>query len=208
MEKHVYLVRHGESTSNADKIHYGHGAPLTVKGRDQAQLIAKRVDRLQVNALFCSDFPRAIETAEIIGAKINLEPIQNQLFGELRGPSSIEGKHIESSENIEAHTKIGASSDPHFRFHDEETFAELVERGTAALKVLSEHSAEKIVVVTHGGFLRLIAGLVLFRESLTKREFHNLLEHWKTTNTGLTYLTFDEENGWFLRTLNDQSHLG
>ena len=59
----TWLVRHGQSASNAGLPTVGHGeVPLTALGREQAREIARRVDR-QPDRLIVSPFLRAQETA-------------------------------------------------------------------------------------------------------------------------------------------------
>lgn len=58
----VWLVRHGQSTSNAGLPATGHGdVPLTELGHEQARAVARRVDR-QPDLLIVSPFLRARQT--------------------------------------------------------------------------------------------------------------------------------------------------
>jgi broad specificity phosphatase PhoE len=62
----TWLVRHGQSASNAGQPAMGHGnVPLTALGREQADALALRVDR-QPDLLIVSPFLRARETSEPI----------------------------------------------------------------------------------------------------------------------------------------------
>ncbi|HXA21588.1 MAG TPA: histidine phosphatase family protein [Acetobacteraceae bacterium] len=59
----IWLVRHGQSASNAGLPAVGHGeVPLTALGQEQAREVARRVDR-QPDRLIVSPFVRAQETA-------------------------------------------------------------------------------------------------------------------------------------------------
>jgi broad specificity phosphatase PhoE len=59
----TWLVRHGQSASNAGLPAVGHGeVPLTALGQDQAREVARRVDR-QPDRLIVSPFLRTQETA-------------------------------------------------------------------------------------------------------------------------------------------------
>jgi broad specificity phosphatase PhoE len=65
----MLLVRHGQSTWNAEGRWQGHvGVPLTPLGRKQAAQAALAVRA--VDAIVSSDLPRACETAEIIGREL------------------------------------------------------------------------------------------------------------------------------------------
>lgn len=65
----TWLVRHGQSASNAGLPAAGHGdVPLTELGREQACAVARRVDR-QPDLLIVSPFLRARATSEPIQAR-------------------------------------------------------------------------------------------------------------------------------------------
>lgn len=209
MEKHIYFVRHGESESNADHVHRGTNSKLTERGRAQAEEVAQRIEKVGADALLSSTFERAVETADIIGQHIGREGEQSALLGEWLEPSHLRGLHRDDPAAVEVRELINEMvHDDHFRAHDEETFAELLERGRRALQFLEEYPGERICVVTHGGFLRVLVGIILFRDDFTKSLFRHLRFHFKTTNTGITYVGYHKTTGWGLLTLNDQSHLG
>lgn len=210
MEKHVYLVRHGQSDSNADGIYRGKEAQLTDTGREQAKAVAERIERIGVEALITSQFPRATETAGFIGERLGLAPIQNESFGEWNEPSPVIGMHKHGEEAKKIFDRIlHAVDDHHFQSHDEETFVDLLRRADAALEALLTHPAERIAVVTHGGFLRMLIGRVVFGPDFSKKHFVDLLKNMLTTNTGITYITYTEERPWWhLISWNDISHFG
>src|SRR5262245_40290829 len=67
----LLLVRHGQSTWNADGRWQGQGdPPLSPLGERQAAEAAERVQAM--DALWSSDLRRAWQTAEIIGARASL----------------------------------------------------------------------------------------------------------------------------------------
>lgn len=210
MEKHVYFVRHGESESNVDGIYRGEEAQLTESGRTQARTVAERIRRLGVEAVISSTFLRAHDTASAIGERLDLPVETVKLFGEWAEPTHILGTHRDDPEReAERDAIFAAHHDPHYRHHDEETFAELVARAEAALRALREHPASRICVVTHGGFLRILTGIIILGSDFTKKNFYRMLRHLLTTNTGITYVKLeDEARGWRMVTWNDQSHLG
>ncbi|HKG40135.1 MAG TPA: histidine phosphatase family protein [Conexibacter sp.] len=81
----ILLARHGETDDNVPPLRFQgqRDTPLNDRGRDQARELAERVAALDspVTSLWCSDLSRARETAEIVGARIGLEP---QLDARLR----------------------------------------------------------------------------------------------------------------------------
>jgi broad specificity phosphatase PhoE len=66
----LYLIRHGESVPNVTPIIGGMrgDAGLTDRGREQAQLLEKRLreEELHADQLYASTLPRALETAEYV----------------------------------------------------------------------------------------------------------------------------------------------
>ena len=92
----TWLVRHGQSASNAGLPAVGHGeVPLTALGREQAREVARRVDR-QPDLLIVSPFLRAQETAA---------PMQNDR--ELRpGLGVAREKVLQLDERVGLHEKL------------------------------------------------------------------------------------------------------
>lgn len=79
----TWLVRHGQSTSNAGLPAVGHGeVPLTALGEEQAREVAHRVER-QPDRLIVSPFLRAQATAEPIRARWPSVPCETWPIEEL-----------------------------------------------------------------------------------------------------------------------------
>jgi broad specificity phosphatase PhoE len=79
----TWLVRHGQSTSNAGFPAIGHGeVPLTALGLEQAHEVARRVER-QPDLLIVSPFLRAQATADPIRTRWPLAPCQTWPIQEL-----------------------------------------------------------------------------------------------------------------------------
>jgi probable phosphoglycerate mutase len=159
----VYFVRHGESEGNVGSIRQGPHSPLTKHGRKQANFIADRVARLEVDTLVSSTMKRAVETAEIIGQRIEKPFETSELFIERRRPKEQIGNAKNSPLALEAETAIIQNfTVPGFRYSDEENFDDLKKRAEAALEFLVQKSTNRVVVVTHGFFLRVLAAYAVF----------------------------------------------
>src|SRR3954447_2263287 len=66
----LILVRHGESTWNAEERLQGQlDPPLSERGREQSRALAGIVDGVPDDRGVCSDLSRARETAELIGLR-------------------------------------------------------------------------------------------------------------------------------------------
>jgi broad specificity phosphatase PhoE len=207
--KHVYFVRHGESDSNVDGIHRGRDAMLTEQGHAQAASAAARVAALSVEALISSPFPRAVDTARAIESRTGLPVVQEELFAEWEPPSSFIGQHRADPAVREAHQTLLNAGDRDYRHEDEETFSELSARAQAALAFLEQQPSERLCVVTHGGLIVVLAGVIALQDSFSKENFSTMFRQLRLNNTGITYARYDpDKHGWQLVTWNDQAHLG
>src|SRR3989338_3304650 len=75
--KTVYLVRHGESSTNVGGPILGAETPLTNNGRAQAVTVAERCTRIPIDVIISSTHVRARETAEAVSAKVS-KPIRSE----------------------------------------------------------------------------------------------------------------------------------
>lgn len=208
--KRIYLVRHGESTANAMHVHGGPQHTLTPKGIEQAQFVAERCSKLPVEAIFASTMVRAQQTGEYIAKKLNLPLKTCEYIAELRGPSSLMERPEEDPEVAAGFAALNASMGPGYRHSDEENFDDLVARAGKALEFFASQPEEHIVAVTHGLFLRALIAHAFFGSTLNPREYLQLLQGFKSENTGLTILEYREdtpERPWRLFVWNDHAHL-
>ena len=66
----LYLVRHGETSLNRERIFQGHLDPeLSELGREQAKRLALRLEGEEIGAFYSSDLVRAYQNAAAIAAK-------------------------------------------------------------------------------------------------------------------------------------------
>jgi broad specificity phosphatase PhoE len=85
----LLLARHGETDWNRDQRWQGHSGPrLNEQGRRQARVLAAQLN--DIDAIYSSDTIRARETAEIVGASLDLsvetDPRLREVnFGEWEG---------------------------------------------------------------------------------------------------------------------------
>jgi len=67
----LILIRHGESTWNRERRIQGQlDPPLSEQGHEQARLVAGRLGRREVEALYTSDLLRASQTAAPIATTL------------------------------------------------------------------------------------------------------------------------------------------
>lgn len=201
----IVLVRHGESQVTVRRVVGGPRSctGLSELGRQQAERLRARLARtreIAATALYSSQYPRAIETAEIICAALGLPVTVEAGFGEHDPGPECDG--LTFGEFIDRHGMPDWESDPHaITFPGGETIAEFDLRVGAALsRVLREHAGGVVVITCHGGVIDGVLRTAL-RAPMT-----GAFELW-TTNTSLTELVHVRPGRWRLIRYNDAAHL-
>lgn len=156
-----YIVRHGETQWNVEKLHQGHlDSPLTERGLAQAKETAEMLKDIHFDEVFSSDVLRAKRTAEIIVLEKGLAITTNELLRE-RHYGKYEGKpnsylKEEQRERIEKFQTLSREEQEKFKYTpDLESNAELVLRFTTFLQEIAPaYQGKKVLVVTHGGIVK------------------------------------------------------
>jgi broad specificity phosphatase PhoE len=171
----IHLARHGQTAYNAEGRFQGHlPVPLDDTGREQARKLAGTVADVEVRALVCSPLARARETADIVAARIGLEPEEDPRFaetdtGDWTGRSFAEVK----AEDPEGFRRFEVS-DPEFRYPGGESFAEQSDRVQDGLRELRARSgALPALVVCHRGVIRLALAVATGDHTAGGREIGN-----------------------------------
>jgi broad specificity phosphatase PhoE len=156
----VLLARHGQTDDNLDPIRFQgfRDTPLNDTGRAQARELAAQVAARSepIRSLWASDLSRARETAEIVGARVGLEPrldprLREANRGEWEGHLFIEIKRADP-ERFAAWMRGGAA----WRFPGGESLQEQQDRVLAALADVAASRALPALVVCHGGSIRVV----------------------------------------------------
>jgi broad specificity phosphatase PhoE len=153
-----YLVRHGEINSNIKKIYAGQNAEgLTENGRRQARMMAKKLLHLGIDEIYCSPVARAVETAAIIGARLDISPVCHEAFREItlgawEGKSETEVQQIFPVEWQVWNTRPTELSMP-----GRETLKMVLQRalkGLGAIQAGRSHGS--VVIVSHVAVIRVL----------------------------------------------------
>jgi broad specificity phosphatase PhoE len=154
----VLLARHGETNDNREPIRVQGftDTPLNDTGRRQAGELAERVASEGIRSLWSSDLSRARETAEIVGARIQLVPrldarLREANRGEWEGRRFIDIQR-EEPERYAAWRRAGEG----FRFPGGESLRDQSDRVTAALSDVHSSGQLPALVVCHGGSIRVM----------------------------------------------------
>jgi broad specificity phosphatase PhoE len=206
--KTVWLVRHGLTVSNVSNTVQGLDDPLTPQGIEQAKKVAERFSKIEFDLLLSSDAARTLATAAEIAAKTNHIPEKSALLRETTYPSSLVG--LLKTDGVAQKyfdERLARNTDSAWKYEDEESFDELKERTERAFSLLLERSEDRIVVVTHGRFLKLMTALVIFGDDFEISHWNRFDHSLRTLNTGITMLKWDGSM-WHLLAWNDHAHLG
>jgi broad specificity phosphatase PhoE len=151
----VWLIRHGQSTSNAGVVTVGQAdVPLTPLGTEQARAVADAVTRAP-GLIVTSPFLRARATAGALVARWPSVPCETWPIQEITylSPSRCAGTLAADRQPwIDAYWERAdpfASDGP-----DAESFAAFIERIKAFHRALLARDDEFVVVIGHGQFFR------------------------------------------------------
>lgn len=151
----IYLARHGETEWNRDRRFQGQlDVPLSDAGREQARALAERAAREDLAALWTSPLSRARETAEIVGARVGLEPAVDDRLKEIDvGDWERRAKADVERDEPEAWARFRAGG-AGWRFPGGESLREQQQRVVAALDDVERRGALPALVVCHRGVIR------------------------------------------------------
>ncbi len=207
--KTVYFVRHGSTEQLEARAWQLHDIPLSEKGRTQAISAARRFQKIPIDIIITSEMERARETARYISDATKTDVVESPLFHEILRPTVNRGKlHSDPiawalGQEVECNFELGTTS----KHSDEENFYDLRDRAISAIKFIEEYPEENICVVTHGTFLRMMLVILLFGNEVTAQQSYAIHRFFYPSNTGITTCTL-EDTKWWLRTWNDDAHLG
>jgi len=199
----VTLLRHGESVGNAESRWQGQSDyPLTDIGRAQARALAARwqAEKLAFDLILSSPLVRAKETAELIGAILNVAVESDALWmerniGEIAGMTPAELR--ERFPQPVFKNPFDAIS------ADGEGDWELFLRAGQALHNLLKRPVGSYLVVSHGGILNLtmhaIVGIAPQANASGPR--------FRFGNTGFARVIYSPlQHRWAIDAVNDRAH--
>jgi alpha-ribazole phosphatase len=151
-------VRHGQTSWNQEGKYQGHSdISLNERGIKQGNLVAKRLAKEKISAIYSSDLLRAQQTAEAIAEYHGLSVITKPEFREINF-GIWEGLTYQEimadwSEILTAmYSKPGEIGPP-----QGESFQVVKQRVTRSLQeCIAEHQEQTIVLVSHGGTMRVL----------------------------------------------------
>lgn len=202
----LVLIRHGESRATIERFVGGPRSctGLTAHGRLQAEALRNRLSAghdVDATALFASNFPRALETANIIAPSIGSLPVSvDSGWGEHDPGPDCDGMTYD--EFIERFGMPRWDGDPHdVVYPGGETISQFHDRVMEALRrTVRQNEGGTVVIACHAGVIDAVMRNTLHMHQTGKFELH-------TQNTSLTELLHVQGSKWRLVRYNDSSHL-
>lgn len=195
----IYLLRHGETTYNADGNRYCGRTDigLTDKGLQQAAAVAKQLNGIHFEGLYASPLERAYQTACIASGDAQVQKEARLIevdFGQWEGKTRAQFV----AEDPESWNNWSADPARHRAGGNGETATEVVERVTEFFEeIRQKHLSGNILVVAHNGVNRLFMAAKL---GMPLQNYRKLVQQ----NSAITLLSIDEEGEFSLELLNSK----
>jgi len=205
---HLYIVRHGESKQILDDRIQDDFDELTEKGKQQVEVLARKLRKIKIDYILSSSQKRSFQTAQIINSVLNLPLEFTDLLKEKKLPGEIQGKK-KNNKQVRKVINLLTENFPKekWRYQDEETFADLKKRAARLFRYVVGLKKEGILLVTHAHFLKMIIAFMIYKNDLTARDYLEVDRFFKTANAGITICHLDKRKKWRLETWSDHCYL-
>jgi len=197
----IILVRHGETEWNVKEVFRGRiDIELNETGLKQAQLLAKYLSDIEIDAIYSSPLKRALTTAEIVASyhklKVEIAPgLIDFDYGEWQGLS-----HQEVKAKYRRLYAQWISRPDRVKMPVGESLDEVRERAMSVVDRVIANYEGSVLLVSHRVVNKVLVCALL---GLDNSHFWNI----KQDTCGIT--TFTYEDGRFILTKhNDTSYLG
>ena len=188
----IYLIRHGETPDNKRRILQMPDSNLSDVGIEQARRLAERLADEKVSSIVSSDYPRTLQTAQLLnqhhGLEIVAEPLlRERHFGDWRGKSYQEVANDRLNDEL---APPGGEDTP--------TFTSRVAKAWGKISAHASQQKGVTLVVSHGLTCRaILQNHLLLAEGVTLPE--------SLGNTSLSILEPLPE--WCITRVNCTDHL-
>lgn len=197
----VIITRHGQTVTNKEGRFCGHAeTELTALGHEQARALGRRLETLDVRAVYTSDLSRAMTTAEVaLGGRTVpafVDPNLRELhYGEWE---LLKGTVV--ARRWKDQHRLMRAEDPAWHPPGGENVEQVRQRTFAALqRILRRHAHETVLVVSHGTAINCMLSMVLGAPASHAFRF-------TVTNCSFSEVTVQRGNP-VVAVLNDTSHL-
>ncbi len=199
-ETKIFLIRHGETEWNSQKRMQGHlNSDLSKVGRNQIKALGEWMKKVSFDHIYSSDSMRAELTAKSITnytehlLKYDIR-IREKNLGVFEGLTSDEakGKYPEMF-------KLFKNAGKNYVIENGESTQQLLDRSLEFIEdIRVRHSGQSVVIVTHGGVVRVLLKHILGIPLDTPTNFH-------IKNTGIFEIIWN--GNWEVSQMGKVSHL-
>jgi broad specificity phosphatase PhoE len=197
----IYIVRHGQTSENINKISQGHfNSQLTPLGIEQAKEISKKLKNIKITHAYSSDLDRCVKNAEeILKNHQKVILIQNDKLRE-QAKGVFERQHSSKFKKAFEESQI-----PYEDFKPEkgESLRECWERTITFFEgLMKKHDdMDQVLIVSHGGPISCIL------THLHKDKIENTKEYSTKGNTSLSIIDINQSNRYSFELVNSLQHL-
>jgi len=157
----IYLIRHGESTSDIDNLYGGsYDDHLTENGKAQTQKLAGKLADSGIQIIFSSPFIRAKETSDILKDVFNCDVNLVEGIRERNSCGFLTGTSKEKA-RAEYPELVNKLKDYLFTIKGGEKYEDFTNRIYNAFNEITSSKYGKIAIVSHGGPIRCLFRSVL-----------------------------------------------
>jgi probable phosphoglycerate mutase len=200
----VLLVRHGESEPAIEgqdfELVEGQGNPaLSPEGREQAELVGRRLAGERIDAIYVSSLRRTAQTAEPLAHRLSMSPVVDPDVREV---------FLGDWEGGLFRQKIVEQDPIAVRMHQEQRWdvipgaepaADFARRVRAAMeRIAAAHPDQRVVVFSHGGTIAEVLALASHSQPFAFAG---------ADNASISQVVISDER-WAIRRFNDTAHLG
>lgn len=190
----LILARHGQTDANVGRALSSRppGGPLTELGRRQAEALAARLAETDVTAVYASTAVRAQQTAAPVAAAHGLTVTVLDGVHEL-DVGELEDRADEAARDLFHEVDLAwEAGDATARMPGGESAVEVFARFRPVIEKITDGASGAVVLVSHGGAIRIVAGALTGRPTLDGY----------LPNTGIVVLR-SVDGGWELESVDE-----
>lgn len=202
MKTRILLVRHGATVLSAeDRFAGSSDVDLSDEGRELARRLSERLAKIKIDAFYCSDMKRTTQTATIVAKPHGRSPVGVPGLREIDHGRWERMIHKDVEKQFAAEYAAWTADPLNVAPPDGETGLHVLSRALPALlKIVSDHSGQTVLVVSHKATNRLLLCALL---GIDPREYRRRVAQDLAC---LNVLQFTDATHAEVDLLNDISH--
>ena len=198
----LLFVRHGQTEANVEHRYMGQtDSPLTPRGVEQVEAVARRLAKGRVDVIYTSDLGRAVQSTDIIARACGVSAIQDARLRE-RHVGLLQGELASVAREKYAYIFSDLERDgPKYSFPGGgESGLQIEERISSFLDTIAEeHMGKTVVAISHGATLCVLLWHIL-------KFPYSSISRLRCDNACISGLSF-ADGKWTLEFWNDTAHL-